>query len=314
MRPPSPPRPASGPAWRRCWSATTRRARATSKVNKKPAKKPESPAGCITCRPPLPRPTCSPGRPSQRRPDRPRHPGPAAAAGAHRRGGRRRCGFAVQGRGRLRPREPRPSRRRPAALPGLYALRRAATPGPQPHSAGRRHVVVIGRSNIVGRPLSLILSQKGVDATVTLCHSRSRDVASLTDTADIVVAAIGSSTIPATWCARRRGRGRRHESHAGRPLGRRRRLRRAAADRLGDHARAGRRRADDHHHAAAQHRPRGDAATRSCASAYQSNAASGIMLAVRLSAVAWAGVFEAQPAVPQLPVGLEDSAHLRVPT
>ena len=53
------------------------------------------------------------------------------------------------------------------------------------------HVVVIGRSNIVGRPLSLILSQKGVDATVTLCHSRSRDVAALTRTADIVVAAIG---------------------------------------------------------------------------------------------------------------------------
>ncbi len=53
------------------------------------------------------------------------------------------------------------------------------------------HVVVVGRSNIVGRPLSLILSQKGVDATVTLCHSRSRDVAALTRTADIVVAAIG---------------------------------------------------------------------------------------------------------------------------
>ena len=53
------------------------------------------------------------------------------------------------------------------------------------------HVVVVGRSNIVGRPLSLILSQKGVDATVTLCHSRSRDVASLTRAADIVVAAIG---------------------------------------------------------------------------------------------------------------------------
>jgi methylenetetrahydrofolate dehydrogenase (NADP+)/methenyltetrahydrofolate cyclohydrolase len=53
------------------------------------------------------------------------------------------------------------------------------------------HVVVIGRSNIVGRPLSLILSQKGVDATVTLCHSRSRDVGALTRSADVVVAAIG---------------------------------------------------------------------------------------------------------------------------
>ncbi len=53
------------------------------------------------------------------------------------------------------------------------------------------HVVIVGRSNIVGRPLSLILSQKGVDATVTLCHSRSRDVAALTRAADVVVAAIG---------------------------------------------------------------------------------------------------------------------------
>jgi methylenetetrahydrofolate dehydrogenase (NADP+)/methenyltetrahydrofolate cyclohydrolase len=56
---------------------------------------------------------------------------------------------------------------------------------------GGAHVVILGRSNIVGRPLSLILSQKGVDATVTLCHSRSRDLASLTRAADVVVAAIG---------------------------------------------------------------------------------------------------------------------------
>jgi methylenetetrahydrofolate dehydrogenase (NADP+)/methenyltetrahydrofolate cyclohydrolase len=54
-----------------------------------------------------------------------------------------------------------------------------------------QHVVVFGRSNIVGRPLSLMLSQKGTDATVTLCHSRSRDWESLTRQADIVVMAIG---------------------------------------------------------------------------------------------------------------------------
>ena len=102
------------------------------------------------------------------------------------------------------------------------------------------HVVVVGRSNIVGRPLSLILSQKGVDATVTLCHSRSRDVAALTRTADVVVAAIGKLHYlrGRHGSARRRGRGRRHEPHAGRRSGRRRRLRGAAADRLGDHARA----------------------------------------------------------------------------
>ncbi len=53
------------------------------------------------------------------------------------------------------------------------------------------HVVIVGRSNIVGKPLALILMQKGIDATVTVCHSRSRDLGSLTRQADVVVMAIG---------------------------------------------------------------------------------------------------------------------------
>ena len=52
-------------------------------------------------------------------------------------------------------------------------------------------VVVIGRSQIVGRPLSILLSQKGVDATVTLCHTRTRDLARFTRAADVVVVAAG---------------------------------------------------------------------------------------------------------------------------
>jgi len=55
-----------------------------------------------------------------------------------------------------------------------------------------KHVVVIGRSNIVGRPLSLLLSQKGHDATVTLCHSSTADLPLIASQADILVAAIGS--------------------------------------------------------------------------------------------------------------------------
>jgi methylenetetrahydrofolate dehydrogenase (NADP+)/methenyltetrahydrofolate cyclohydrolase len=55
------------------------------------------------------------------------------------------------------------------------------------------HVVIVGRSNIVGKPLALILMQKGVDATVTVCHSRSRDIGALTRTADVVVMAIGQT-------------------------------------------------------------------------------------------------------------------------
>ncbi len=58
-----------------------------------------------------------------------------------------------------------------------------------------RHVVIVGRSNIVGKPLALILMQKaaGANATVTICHSRSQDLPSITRTADIVVVAIGQA-------------------------------------------------------------------------------------------------------------------------
>ena len=55
------------------------------------------------------------------------------------------------------------------------------------------HVVVIGRSNIVGRPLVNLLSQKSElgDATVTMCHTRTKNMKELTLQADIVVAAVG---------------------------------------------------------------------------------------------------------------------------
>ena len=54
-----------------------------------------------------------------------------------------------------------------------------------------RHVVVLGRSNIVGRPIAMMLGHKGLDATVTICHSRTEDAASITREADILIAAIG---------------------------------------------------------------------------------------------------------------------------
>ena len=54
-----------------------------------------------------------------------------------------------------------------------------------------RHAVVIGRSNIVGKPVAALLSRKGVDATVTLCHTGTTDVAEFTRTADVVVVAAG---------------------------------------------------------------------------------------------------------------------------
>jgi methylenetetrahydrofolate dehydrogenase (NADP+)/methenyltetrahydrofolate cyclohydrolase len=53
------------------------------------------------------------------------------------------------------------------------------------------HVVILGRSMIVGKPLALLLMRKGIDATVTVVHSRSRNLPEITRSADIVVAAIG---------------------------------------------------------------------------------------------------------------------------
>jgi methylenetetrahydrofolate dehydrogenase (NADP+) / methenyltetrahydrofolate cyclohydrolase len=54
-----------------------------------------------------------------------------------------------------------------------------------------KECVIIGRSNIVGRPLSILLSQKGMDATVTVVHSRTKDIQSHVREADIIIAAMG---------------------------------------------------------------------------------------------------------------------------
>ncbi|HEY5792470.1 MAG TPA: bifunctional 5,10-methylenetetrahydrofolate dehydrogenase/5,10-methenyltetrahydrofolate cyclohydrolase, partial [Chthoniobacterales bacterium] len=56
-----------------------------------------------------------------------------------------------------------------------------------------KHAVVLGRSMIVGKPMALLLMRKGKggDATVTVCHSRTRDIAAITSQADILIAAIG---------------------------------------------------------------------------------------------------------------------------
>ncbi len=77
---------------------------------------------------------------------------------------------------------------RPGLLPSTAAavmeiLERSQTP-----LAGK-HVVVLGRSNVVGKPLALLLLQK--HATVTICHSRTAHLTALTRQADILVAAVG---------------------------------------------------------------------------------------------------------------------------
>jgi methylenetetrahydrofolate dehydrogenase (NADP+)/methenyltetrahydrofolate cyclohydrolase len=55
-----------------------------------------------------------------------------------------------------------------------------------------KNCVVIGRSNIVGRPVSILLSRKGMDATVTVVHSRTKNISDIVSKADIIIAAIGS--------------------------------------------------------------------------------------------------------------------------
>ena len=67
------------------------------------------------------------------------------------------------------------------------------------------HVVVVGRSDIVGKPMAVMLMQRGRggDATVTVCHSRTRDLPDVTRTADILIVAIGQAEVrPPTWSSR----------------------------------------------------------------------------------------------------------------
>jgi len=87
-------------------------------------------------------------------------------------------GLLVQGRPRFLPCTPHGV---------MQLLRRNEIP-----FAGRK-VTVIGRSEIVGKPMANLLLQKGADATVTVCHSRTTDLAELTRQADIIIAAIGKA-------------------------------------------------------------------------------------------------------------------------
>ncbi len=87
-------------------------------------------------------------------------------------------GLIVQGRPRFLPCTP-------AGIQQLLLRNNIPTAG--------RHAVVVGRSEIVGKPMALLLMQRGAggDATVTVCHSRTPNLAEITRQADILIAAIG---------------------------------------------------------------------------------------------------------------------------
>lgn len=76
----------------------------------------------------------------------------------------------------------------PATPDGILALLRYY----KIETAGK-HCVVIGRSNIVGRPMANLLSQKGWDCTVTMCHSRTKDLKAVVASGDIIIAALGKA-------------------------------------------------------------------------------------------------------------------------
>lgn len=85
-------------------------------------------------------------------------------------------GLMLQGRPRFLPCTP-------AGVMKLLEVSNIPTAG--------QHAVVIGRSDIVGKPMAALLLQKGVDSTVTVCHSRTRNIGAVCRDADIIIAAVG---------------------------------------------------------------------------------------------------------------------------
>jgi methylenetetrahydrofolate dehydrogenase (NADP+)/methenyltetrahydrofolate cyclohydrolase len=137
--------------------------------------------------------------------------------------------------------------------------------------SGKR-AVVIGRSNLMGKPMAQLLL--AADCTVTIAHSRSKDLPGICREADILVAAVGRpEMVKGDWikpgatvidvgitrfpAARSGSRGGRQD-----PAGRRRGLRRGQGRGRRHHPGAGRGGADDHRHAAGQHRQRRQAPER----------------------------------------------------
>lgn len=94
-------------------------------------------------------------------------------------------GFHTENLGALLAGEPRLVPCTPAGV--MRLLDHAGVP-----LAGR-HAVVIGRSNIVGKPLALLLLQR--DCTVTICHSKTTDMSTITRQADVLVAAVGRAKL-----------------------------------------------------------------------------------------------------------------------
>jgi len=112
------------------------------------------------------------------------------------------------------------------------------------------HAVVLRRSNLCGKPMAQLLL--AADATVSTCHSRTRDLAAVCRQADILIAAAGRPLLVQRLDQARCRRHRRGDQPDRRGSRRRRRLRGSARACLGHHTGAGRRRPDDHRLPASQ--------------------------------------------------------------
>ena len=119
---------------------------------------------------------------------------PRAGSAAARMGGGPQAVFDVdrprQGRGRLHPGQRRTAGAEPRGAGAVHAVRRHRAARALRYCRSRAaHAVVIGRSDIVGKPMALLLLHR--HATVTICHSKTADLPAITRQADILVAAVG---------------------------------------------------------------------------------------------------------------------------
>ena len=254
------PRPAARPALPRCWSARIRRAPSMSA----PRARRRVEAGMESFAHNLPADdqrgrAARPGRAAQRRSAR--STGSSSSCRCRRRSTRTRVhrrDRPGQGRRRLPPGQRRPARDRPRRARALHAARL-----PDPAQGRARRPRRPGRGG--GRPLEHRRQADGAAAarrncTVTIAHSRTRDLPDVVRRADIVVAAVGrAGDGPRRLDQARRDRHRRrHQPRRAADDGKRRLVGDVAFDeaargRRRDHAGPGRRRADDHRHATQQH-------------------------------------------------------------
>ena len=126
---------------------------------------------------------------SERERRRRRDPRPDAVARADRRSARDAGDRSDEGRRRPASVQRRPALPRPPDARSRDTARCHAPPRRVPHPDRRARAVVVGRSTLVGKPMAMLLLQ--ANATVTICHSRTEDLARHTLDADVLVAAVG---------------------------------------------------------------------------------------------------------------------------